>query len=83
MKSKSLNDWAYASSSPYVSAYPGIQLKKGWKIVEKKNSVIFHKKTALEFATHLQQFTQHLHYIWASLVAQIVKSLLAMPETQI
>ena len=36
MKSKSLNDWAYASSSPYVSAYPGIQLKKGWKIVEKK-----------------------------------------------
>ena len=83
VESKPLNDWAYASSSPYVSACPGIELKKGWKILEKKKSVIFQKKTELEFATHLQQFTQHLHYIWASLVAQIVKSLPAMQETQI
>ena len=83
MESKPLNDWAYASSSPYVSACPGIELKKGWKILEKKKSVIFQKKTEFEFATHLQQFTQHLHYIRASLVAQIVKSLPAMQETQI
>ena len=36
VESKPLNDWAYASSSPYVSACPGIELKKGWKILEKK-----------------------------------------------
>ena len=45
-----------------------------------KNSMIF-QKTQLEFATHLQLFTQHLNYIWVSLVAQTVKNLPAMQET--
>ena len=39
------------------------------------------QKTQLEFATHLQLFTLHLHYIWAFLVAQTVKNLPAMQET--
>ena len=60
VESKPLNDWDYASSSPYVSVYPGIQLKKGWKILEKIFCAI-PEKTELEFAIHLQQFTQHLY----------------------
>ena len=55
---------------------------EGWKIFEKKipwNS----KKTTLEFATHLQLFIKHLHYIWISLVIQIVENLPAVQESQV
>ena len=53
---------------------------EGWKIFGKKNFMKF-QKTQLEFASHLQLFTLHLHYIWAFLVAQTVKNLPAMQET--
>ena len=55
---------------------------EGWKIFEKKKYMKF-QRTKLEFATYLQLFTYHLHYIWASLAAQTVNNLPAMQKTQV